>query len=109
MEELKTLDKYYAEETGEKGCGLLGIILSSRKNLCIEKDVRRAGDGAAVDAGCFRLTASFVRKKRLSDASLPYCKYFEVGNLLNVQLICSFSRNSIFMAVRNHYPWEYIT
>ncbi|CAH8504416.1 unnamed protein product [Schistosoma rodhaini] len=77
IEELKVLDKYYATETNEKGCGLLGIVLSSRKNLCIQRDVKQAGDGAAVDSACFRLTASFVRKKHMTDPNVPYCKYYE--------------------------------
>ncbi|CAH8843382.1 unnamed protein product [Trichobilharzia szidati] len=82
IEELKVLDKYYALETNDaKGCGLLGLILTSRKNMCIERDVRMAGDGAAVDSACFRLTASFVRKKHLDDPSIPSCKYFEEFDL----------------------------
>ncbi|CAL8086325.1 unnamed protein product [Calicophoron daubneyi] len=79
--ELKVLHKYYATETNEDGCGLLGIVLSSRKNLCIERTVRRAGDGAAVDAACYRMTASFVRKKHASDPSAPCCKYYEEFDL----------------------------
>nr|CAH8842416.1 unnamed protein product [Trichobilharzia regenti] len=82
IDELKVLDKYYALETNDaKGCGLLGLILTSRKNMCIERDVRMAGDGAAVDSACFRLTASFVRKKHLDDPSIPSCKYFEEFDL----------------------------
>uniref|UniRef100_A0A3Q0KUN3 General transcription and DNA repair factor IIH helicase subunit XPD n=1 Tax=Schistosoma mansoni TaxID=6183 RepID=A0A3Q0KUN3_SCHMA len=81
IEELKVLDKYYATETNEKGCGLLGIVLSSRKNLCIQRDVKQAGDGAAVDSACFRLTASFVRKKHMTDPNVPYCKYYEEFDL----------------------------
>ncbi|CAH8528311.1 unnamed protein product [Heterobilharzia americana] len=81
IEELKVLDKYYAMETNEKGCGLLGLILSSRKNMCIERDVKAAGDGAAVDSACFRLTASFVRRKHLTDPTVPSCKYFEEFDL----------------------------
>ncbi|KAH8862277.1 General transcription and DNA repair factor IIH helicase subunit XPD [Schistosoma japonicum] len=81
IDELKVLDKYYADETNEKGCGLLGIILSSRKNLCIHRDVKHAGDGAAVDSACFRLTASFVRKNRIADPNVAYCKYYEEFDL----------------------------
>ncbi|CAH8528978.1 unnamed protein product [Dicrocoelium dendriticum] len=81
LEELKVLCKYYESETNEEGFGLLGIVLSSRKNLCIERDVRRAGDGAAVDAACFRRTASFVRKRHATDPSVPFCKYFEQFDL----------------------------
>ncbi|KAA3678550.1 DNA excision repair protein ERCC-2 [Paragonimus westermani] len=81
VEELKLLHKYYSTETNDDGCGLLGVVLSSRKNLCIERDVRRSGDGAAVDAACFRLTASFVRKKHATDASIPCCRYYEEFDL----------------------------
>nr|VZI37462.1 unnamed protein product [Spirometra erinaceieuropaei] len=77
IEEMKELDKYYAKETGEPGCGLLAVALSSRKNLCIERSVRRVGDGAAVDAACRRLTASFVRARHQNDPSVSTCKFYE--------------------------------
>ncbi|VDM03836.1 unnamed protein product [Schistocephalus solidus] len=77
IEEMKELDKYYAKETGERGCGLLAIALSSRKNLCIERSVRRVGDGAAVDAACRGLTASFIRARHQNDPSVGTCKFYE--------------------------------
>ena len=77
MEEMKVLDKYYANETGASGCGLLAVALSARKNLCIEPSVRKSGDGAAVDSNCRKLTASFVRRKRLDDSSIPSCNFYE--------------------------------
>ncbi|KAF5400336.1 hypothetical protein PHET_06159 [Paragonimus heterotremus] len=89
VEELKLLHKYYSTETNDEGCGLLGVVLSSRKNLCIERDVRRSGDGAAVDAACFRLTASFVRKKHAADASIP------CYNVCIESMSCVLSRRSL--------------
>lgn len=77
MEELKVLDKYYAEETGEKGCGLLAVALSARKNLCMEPTVRRSGDGGMVDTNCRKLTASFVRRRHQEDQSVPVCALYE--------------------------------
>ena len=77
MEEMKVLDKYYASETGGSGCGLTAVALSARKNLCIESSVRRSGDGAAVDTNCRKLTASFVRRKRQEDSSIPVCTFYE--------------------------------
>lgn len=39
LEELKNLFKYYEKSHGEKP-NLTGVVLSSRKNLCIHPDVR---------------------------------------------------------------------
>ncbi|KAL3313442.1 General transcription and DNA repair factor IIH helicase subunit XPD, partial [Cichlidogyrus casuarinus] len=79
VEEMKGLDRFYAKETKKEGCGLLAVALSARKNLCIERDVRKAGDGACVDAACRKLTASFVRRQRIDDPSsnIPGCKFYE--------------------------------
>lgn len=79
IDEMMVLDKYYAKETGESGCGLLAVALSSRKNLCIEPAVRKCGDGSAVDAACRKLTASFVRYQRRTDTSIPGCSFYEVA------------------------------
>ena len=38
MEELKVLLEYYEKESGEKPA-ILGVALSSRKNLCIHPEV----------------------------------------------------------------------
>uniref|UniRef100_A0A5K3F0D8 General transcription and DNA repair factor IIH helicase subunit XPD n=1 Tax=Mesocestoides corti TaxID=53468 RepID=A0A5K3F0D8_MESCO len=81
IEEMKVLDKYYANETGSSNCGLLAVALSSRKNLCIEPSVRRIGDGAAVDTACRKLTASFVRRHRQTDTSVPGCSFYEEFDL----------------------------
>ncbi|XP_047086445.1 general transcription and DNA repair factor IIH helicase subunit XPD-like [Lolium rigidum] len=54
---------------------LLAIGLSSRKNLCVHPQVSAS---AAVDTGCRRLTASWVRDKAASDTTpSPLCDYFE--------------------------------
>ncbi|VEL21462.1 unnamed protein product [Protopolystoma xenopodis] len=91
--ELKVLDKYYSQETKEKGCSLLGVALSSRKNLCIERFVRRVGDGAEIDAACRKLTASFVRDRRKTNTSLAYCKFFEAISCLKRFIIAIIKGN----------------
>lgn len=48
MEELKVLMKAYKEEVGQAP-ELLGVALSSRKNLCIHPEVSECGVGGA---GC---------------------------------------------------------
>jgi DNA excision repair protein ERCC-2 len=55
---------------------LLALGLSSRKNLCVHPQVSAS---AAVDTGCRRLTASWVREKAASDreSTTPLCDYFE--------------------------------
>lgn len=56
---------------------MLALALSARKNLCINESVVSLRQGTAVDAGCQKLTASFVRAKRKLNTDLPYCQYFE--------------------------------
>ncbi|PIK38133.1 hypothetical protein BSL78_25018 [Apostichopus japonicus] len=76
VEELKLLIDYYEQETGEKS-NILGLALSSRKNLCIHPEVSREIYGKAVDSKCHSLTASYVREKREKDPSVPVCDFFE--------------------------------
>ena len=40
VEELKNLTAYYEKETGENA-NIVGLALSSRKNLCVHPDVRK--------------------------------------------------------------------
>lgn len=42
VEELRNLVQYYEKETGESP-SILGLALSSRKNLCINSEVSHAG------------------------------------------------------------------
>lgn len=96
VEELKRLVKYIEEET-KTPTNLLGLCLSSRKNMCINENVSpqnrlvsswifwiwffqvlKAVEGKAIDGKCHTLTASFVREKHKSDPSVPVCDLFEV-------------------------------
>jgi len=63
MEELRKLIAFYEKETGQEQ-NLVGLALSSRKNLCIHPQVSRERDGRIVDGRCYGLTASFVRAKK---------------------------------------------
>lgn len=97
MEELKVLMKAYKEEVGQAP-ELLGVALSSRKNLCIHPEVSEGvcgveweglvgipvhvqvsrEEGKLVDSKCHSLTASFQRKKHQKDSRVPTCSYYEV-------------------------------
>jgi len=87
IEELNKLNKCYDEYLGSKGLknDFLGLVLTSRKNLCINPKVSQEKDGRVVDSKCFSLTASYRRRKRedvsgvpgLSDAPSEGCRFFE--------------------------------
>eukprot|EP00798_Chlamydomonas_sp_ICE-L_P026872 gene26872-4481_t len=65
LAELKDLIRYrerYFESTGG-GPPILAVGLSSRKNLCINPQLTEEGSRESVDAGCRRLTASWVRER----------------------------------------------
>ena len=94
MQELKRLMAHYQREVGQVP-QMLALALSARKNLCIHPEVCLVGrgeccvtfdptqvskgeDGKAVDSGCHKLTASFVRKAHLKDKRTPVCLFYEV-------------------------------
>ncbi|KAF9424517.1 hypothetical protein HW555_000328 [Spodoptera exigua] len=79
LEELKNLIKYYEKSQGEKP-SLTGVVLSSRKNLCIHPDVSREREGKLVDGKCHSLTASYIRDRHESDSSIPICQFYEGFN-----------------------------
>lgn len=85
--ELKRLIAFRERESGKK-MDFLGIGLSSRKNLCINKSVNYEKNGKVVDGRCHSLTASWVRSKAQVDKSTATCDYFETlenaGKPLNV-------------------------
>ena len=58
--ELKRLTDYYAKVNGEAP-KLLGVGLSSRKNMCVHPKVGLERDGKTVDSMCRNMTASWVR------------------------------------------------
>ncbi|KAK3741288.1 hypothetical protein QZH41_012587 [Actinostola sp. cb2023] len=76
LEELKVLIEYYEKETGQKP-KILGLALSSRKNLCINPAVIEEREGKKVDGKCLNLTASFVRAKHKENSSVPICPFYE--------------------------------
>ncbi|KAG8234636.1 hypothetical protein J437_LFUL014212 [Ladona fulva] len=80
VEELKRLVAYVLKETsGEKDLRpVLGLVLSSRKNLCVHPEVSKEREGRLVDGRCHSLTASHVRERhRINPSSVPICTYYE--------------------------------
>ncbi|CAB3402237.1 unnamed protein product [Caenorhabditis bovis] len=76
VEEMRVLYDYYEKETGQK-VPKITVAMSARKNLCINDEVSKLRYGSAVDGACQKLTASFVRAKRIEDPSIPSCEFFE--------------------------------
>ncbi|OAD56159.1 TFIIH basal transcription factor complex helicase XPD subunit, partial [Eufriesea mexicana] len=76
IEELKKLIDYYEKETGSKP-KIVGLVLSSRKNMCIHPEVSREREGKIVDGRCHSLTASYVRERHNYDESTPICNFYE--------------------------------
>lgn len=74
--ELKHLMNYYKKYTGAEP-NLTGLVLSSRKNMCIHPDVSKEREGKAVDSKCFQLTAGFVREQHQVDDTVPICQFYE--------------------------------
>lgn len=73
--ELKRLFEYYEKEVGPQD--LVGLALSSRKNLCIHPQVSKVKDGKVADSQCHSLTASYVRKRHAQDNSIDTCSFYE--------------------------------
>ncbi|KAG6804430.1 general transcription and DNA repair factor IIH helicase subunit XPD [Apis mellifera caucasica] len=76
IEELKKLMDYYEKETDNKP-KIVGLVLSSRKNMCIHPEVSREREGKIVDGRCHSLTASYVRERHNYDDSTPICNFYE--------------------------------
>ncbi|XP_057323789.1 general transcription and DNA repair factor IIH helicase subunit XPD [Microplitis mediator] len=76
IEELKKLMDYYEKETGSPP-RMVGLVLSSRKNMCIHPEVSKERDGKIVDGRCHSLTASYVRARHNYDESTPICSFYE--------------------------------
>lgn len=56
---------------------ILGVCLSSRRNLCIHPTVSKHDNRGKVDALCRNKTASFVREQKASGADIEVCQFFE--------------------------------
>lgn len=76
LAELKVLHNYQVKELGP-AAKILALGLSSRKNLCVNPKVVSAENRDSVDAGCRKLTASWVRALAAEDPSVPTCDFFE--------------------------------
>lgn len=76
MAELKHLMDYYEKSAGQRP-EILGIVLTSRKNLCIHSEVSKEREGKLVDAKCYGLTASYVRERHNLDETTNVCQYYE--------------------------------
>ncbi len=77
----------------------LALCLSSRRNLCIHKEVSKEDDRERVDSKCRQLTASWVREKAGVDSSmhlnngssmLMSNKVTDIEDLHKSMQICSF-------------------
>ncbi|KAI4374304.1 hypothetical protein MLD38_012314 [Melastoma candidum] len=77
LSELRRLRDYLFSELGPSSSSFLAIGLSSRKNLCVNPRVLSAESRDSVDAGCRKLTASWVRALAERDPSVPTCEFFE--------------------------------
>lgn len=65
LEEMRVLQAYVEQEVGQETARILALGLSSRKNMCINPAVADEGSRESVDGRCRRLTASWVRERRL--------------------------------------------
>lgn len=75
LAELKRLVEY------RKSCGLqesiLGLGLTSRRNLCLHPSVSKEKKGKVVDARCRNLTASWVREAAAAGQDIETCSFYE--------------------------------
>ncbi|KAJ6647866.1 General transcription and DNA repair factor IIH helicase subunit XPD, partial [Pseudolycoriella hygida] len=69
------LMNYY--EKSNRNMEMVGLVLSSRKNMCVHPDVSKEREGKAVDAKCYGLTASYVRARHQADNTTAVCQYYE--------------------------------
>ncbi|KAK4273124.1 hypothetical protein QN277_021585 [Acacia crassicarpa] len=76
LAELKLLHNYQLQHLGPSA-KILAVGLSSRKNLCINPRVLAAENRDSVDAGCRKLTASWVRAVAAENPRIPTCEFFE--------------------------------
>lgn len=80
MEEMAALIAFRDRKIGEKAARenpVLGLALSSRRNMCVHPEVSQETNRATVDAKCRRLTASWVRERAVKDASVEVCTFYE--------------------------------
>ena len=74
LSELKKLLKYYSDNVDDgQDLKIVGLALSSRKNLCIHPEVKRERDGKIVDGRCHSLIAPHVRERRAQGNDVQVC------------------------------------
>lgn len=76
LEELRKLQAYQEKAVG-KVAKMLALGLSSRKNLCIHPEVSGEGSRESVDAGCRKLTASWMRALAIDNPNIESCQFYE--------------------------------
>ncbi|KAL5173594.1 General transcription and DNA repair factor IIH helicase subunit XPD [Glycine soja] len=76
LAELRLLHDYQLRHLGP-AAKILALGLSSRKNLCVNPRVLAAENRDSVDAGCRKLTASWVRAVAAENPGVPTCEFFE--------------------------------
>ena len=76
LAKLRLLNDYQQKELGS-AAKILALGLSSRKNLCINEKIRSANSRESVDAGCRKLTASWVRALAVDNPQIETCPFFE--------------------------------
>ncbi|UXI17089.1 cAMP-specific 3'5'-cyclic phosphodiesterase 4A-like [Sarcoptes scabiei] len=74
VEELRKLNDYYIQINNDDA--LVGLCLTSRKNLCIHPLASLQKDGKAVDGICYSMTASYKRQQYQNDPEL-LCGFYE--------------------------------
>ena len=92
MEELRRVIAYRVKVTNEaiasevakgnlqhgiRSPEILGVCLSSRRNLCIHPTVSKHDNRGKVDALCRNKTASFVREQKAAGHDVEVCSYYE--------------------------------
>ncbi|KAG8477709.1 hypothetical protein CXB51_027694 [Gossypium anomalum] len=77
LAELKLLHNYQIKHLGPQA-RILAIGLSSRKNLCVNPTVLAAENRDSVDAGCRKLTASWVRAMAAENPNVPTCQFLRI-------------------------------
>lgn len=72
------MDYRAIHDESENKSVFIGLGLTSRKNLCVNPIVSKEKGLNAVDIGCKKLTASFVREKARKDrGASSSCSFFE--------------------------------
>ena len=76
--ELKRLVKYRRAVLGDRDRDMMGLALSSRRNMCVHEEVSQESDRASTDAKCRKLTAPWVREASTAEGSnVQLCDFYE--------------------------------